>query len=63
MCNGRRLLTTFWLAIVLTACGGSGEEPEGAIPQHQLDAMEKAKNVEGMLREAEGQRREEIDGQ
>lgn len=40
---------------------GTGQEPEGVIPQHQLKALEKAKNVENMLLDAEQERRKKID--
>ena len=49
------------LAILLTACGGS-TEPAGVIPKGQLEALEKAENVEGMLMDAQKKRLEEVDG-
>ena len=57
----RNLILLVCVAL-LTACGGSKDEkPTGIIPQHQLDAMEKAKNVEDVLQQADLQRREEMD--
>ena len=53
----KRATIALLLSLGLTACGGS-DEPEGVIPQGQLDAMEKAENVEDVLQQAEEQRRE-----
>ena len=53
--------TIITLAMVLTACGGS-TEPEGVIPKGQLEALEKAENVEDMLIEAQKKRLKEVDG-
>ncbi len=51
--------------IVLSACGGSDsgddEKPAGVIPQHMLDAMDKAKEVDKLIQEREEARREQID--
>ena len=48
---------------LLSACSSdsSDEEVKGVIPQHQLDAMEKARNVEGLIKQADLERREEMD--
>ncbi len=48
---------------LLLACGSdeSAEESGGVIPQHQLDALEKAKGVEAMMQEADDQRRKEME--
>lgn len=40
----------FCFVIVLAGCGEQ-PEPTGVIPQHQLDALEKAKKVEGLLQQ------------
>ena len=46
----------------LVACGASDqEEPEGVIPGHMVESMEKAENVEDVLKQAEQQRRSEIE--
>lgn len=37
------------------------EKPSGVIPQAQLDALNKAKSVEGTLMQADQQRREQVD--
>ena len=42
--------------LLLAGCGGSDEEPEGAIPQHQLDALKKAENVEDVMQQAQQKR-------
>jgi hypothetical protein len=46
---------------ILVACGGAKEEPKGVIPQHQLDSMNKAEDVEAMMQQSEQQRREQMD--
>lgn len=62
----RSLLIVLTVAL-LTACGGDepAKKPEakngGVIPQHQLDAMQKAKNLEDVLQQSEQQRREAVD--
>jgi hypothetical protein len=49
-------------ALALTGCSDAEEEePAGAIPQHQLEALEQAEAVEGMLQDAETRRREQMD--
>lgn len=53
--------------LALSACGGDepAKKPEakngGVIPQHQLDAMQKAKNLEDVLQQSEQQRREAVE--
>lgn len=54
----------------LSACGGDkststaeDDSAQGVIPEHQLQTLEKAKNVEDVLRESEQQRRQELDKQ
>jgi hypothetical protein len=61
-----RALTAMSITLLLaglTACGGEQEpnKVEGVIPAHQLQALEKAKNVEDMLKEADKARREATD--
>ncbi|MEP5763629.1 MAG: hypothetical protein ABJ308_03515 [Halieaceae bacterium] len=52
------------MVLGLAACGGAKDEkPTGVIPQHQLDAMKKAENVEDVLQQAEDKRREAMDNQ
>ena len=47
----------------LVACGGSGEDEEkqGVIPGHMVESMEKANDVEDMLKQAEQERRSQAD--
>ena len=48
---------------LLVACG-SGEpsdEPGGVIPEHQLQALEKAEGVEAMILEADEKRRKQME--
>jgi hypothetical protein len=49
------------LASLLTACGYGKEDPEGAVPAHMMDSMDKAENVEDVLQQAEQQRREQAE--
>lgn len=51
-------------SMALTSCSQknaeqSSEKPEGVIPQAQLDALNKAKNVENVLKQSDQQRREQ----
>jgi hypothetical protein len=51
---------------VLLACSPKNPEPpkpqaEGVIPQAQLDALNKAKNVENIIMQGDQQRREQGD--
>lgn len=59
------------LLLAITACHKdktlpepkAEEKPSGVIPQAQLDALNKAKSVEGTLMQADQQRREQTDQQ
>jgi hypothetical protein len=56
-------LTKFSIAALLLsviACGAK-EEPTGVIPQGHLDALDKSKNVENMLQDANKKQLESID--
>ena len=45
---------------LLTACGGSKDEkPEGVIPDHMVESMDRAENVGDVLKQADQQRREQ----
>ncbi len=48
------------LLLSLSACGAK-EEPTGVIPQGHLDAIDKTKNVENVLQDAQKQQLENID--
>ena len=64
-----RLISVFACVLLLAACGASDSGDKkasgegGVIPQHQLDAMEKAKNIEDMLKQSEEQRREQLNSE
>jgi hypothetical protein len=51
-------------AVLMSGCGGDKveEKPQGVIPEHQLKALEKAENVEDVLKEAEKARLENGEG-
>ena len=49
------------LAILLSACGYGEDDPEGVVPEHMTESMDKADNVEDVLQQAEQQRREQMD--
>jgi len=49
------------LSALITACGGSSE-PKGVIPEAQLEALDKAKQVEDVLMDAQKKRLQEVDG-
>jgi hypothetical protein len=56
--------TCLLLALTLSGCGEKAPAEKKAVPvpwQPQLDALEKAKGVEGELLDADRKRREEID--
>jgi hypothetical protein len=64
-----RLISVFACVLLLAGCGASDSGDEeasgdgGVIPQHQLDAMKKAENVEDMLKQSDEQRREKMDSE
>jgi hypothetical protein len=47
--------------LLLAGCAKPDPEPEGVIPQHQLDALNKAQATEQVLLDAEQRRREEME--
>ncbi len=49
------------LAGLLLGCSSDDKDPPGAIPEHQLQALEKAKNTEKLLQDAEEERRKEME--
>lgn len=48
------------LLLSVIACGAK-EEPTGVIPQGHLDAIDKSKNVENVLQDAQKKQLESID--
>ncbi len=57
-----RILLALFTATLLAACAAE-KEPEGVIPEHQLNSMQKAEDVEAMMQKAEQERRDQIDNQ
>ena len=60
MANLTRVALATVLVLSLIACGAQ-KEPTGAIPQGHLDAMDKTKDVESVLRDAHKKQLEDID--
>ncbi|MBE9538954.1 MAG: hypothetical protein IMF06_07715 [Proteobacteria bacterium] len=60
MTNLSRMSAIALLAFPLIACGPA-EDPTGVIPQGHLDAMDKAKDVENVLQDAQKKQMEGID--
>ncbi len=57
-----------FMILALTACGGGSdegkmEEPKGVIPEHMIEGMEKADNVENVLDQAKQERLDKADDQ
>lgn len=67
--NAFRLSLVVAMVVAISACHKdktlpepkAEEKPAGVIPQAQLDALNKAKSVEGTLMQADQQRREQVD--
>ena len=59
-CN---LAAVIMLLLALSACDSkqSSEDPAGAIPQSQLQALEKAQDVEGLLDDSYEKRKDAAD--
>ncbi len=55
-----------WAVVLssLVACSGEHDsdesKPSGVIPQYQLDALDRAKNTEALILEADKKRREQL---
>lgn len=49
-------------ALVLVSCSAKKEEPTGVIPKAQLEALEKAKEVEDVLKKQEEATRKKLEG-
>lgn len=60
MANLTKISLAALLLLPLIACGAK-EEPTGVIPQGHLDAMDKAKDVENVLRDAQEKQIENTD--
>ena len=65
--NTFRLACAVTALVLFAACSdkksaeSAEQKPTGVIPQAQLDALNKAKSVEGTLMQADQQRREQVD--
>lgn len=57
---GRAILIALIPAILL-GCGLKEEEPEGVIPESYKSAVNKAENVEDLLKDSQNKRVEEVD--
>jgi hypothetical protein len=57
----KRLAIVMLLTLPIIACGETEEEPTGVIPQGHLDAMDKARNVEDVLKNSEQKQLEDAD--
>lgn len=55
--------TLFCLSLVIMSCSPeqSAEEKSGVIPEHQLEALEKAKEAEGLLQDMEQERQKQLE--
>jgi len=51
------------LLIALTACTAEGPDTQGHVWQTQTDALEKAKNVDGMIQDAFARDRQALERQ
>ncbi len=60
-------MTRYLVAVLsiglLVACGGKQEEAEGVVPDHMIESMDRAEQVEDVLKQAEQERREQGDNQ
>lgn len=67
--NTFRLACAVTTLVLFAACSdkksveSAEQKPAGVIPQAQLDALNKAKNVEGTLMQADQRQREQADQQ
>lgn len=57
----KTLVASGLLFVFVAACSENNNEPTGVIPQAQKQALENAKNVEGVLKQQERDTRREID--
>lgn len=57
----KKIAIIMLLTLPIVACGEAEEEPTGVIPQGHLDAMDKARNVEDVLKNSEQKQLEDVD--
>jgi hypothetical protein len=56
----KKIVIVVLLTLPIIACGETEEEPTGVIPQGHLDAMDKARNVENVMKSAEQKQLEDV---
>lgn len=59
-----KLINRITLSMTITlliACTDKNGEPTGAIPEHQMQSLDKAKNVEQILNQSDLNKRQHID--
>ena len=61
--NILRLVVVGLFFSILKACGSDNGEKKGAIPEHQLKALDKANNIESTLLEQEQKRKKKMEEQ
>jgi hypothetical protein len=57
----KKIVIVVLLTLPIIACGETKEEPTGVIPQGHLDGMDKARNVEDVLKNTEQKQLEDVD--
>ena len=61
MQNVKKIAIVALLTLPIIACGEAEEEPTGVIPQGHLDAMDKARNVEDVMKSTEQKQLKDVD--
>ena len=64
MTKTTRIAALAAMVMALSACGGGDskeEEPKGVIPEHMIEGMDKAENVENVLDQAAKERLDKAD--
>ena len=56
-------LILFFLCVFLTACEAEKKQPQLIVPQGQLDALDKAKNLENELLQIQQQKEKQLQQQ
>ncbi len=59
-----KIFSVVIIAVLLSACStDSSDEVSGVIPEHQLQALEKAQGIEAQLKASEQQRLQQMNDQ
>ncbi|MEH6556150.1 MAG: hypothetical protein V7459_12515 [Oceanicoccus sp.] len=67
MSKGVSIKLITWVVVLLSLLACSSEnnsddsKPLGVIPQHQLDTLDRAKNTEALILDADKKRREQLE--